>query len=342
MTIVRDFLQWLATAPSNERAEAAGALARAYLCSDLTADELAPAEGLMLKLLDDPSPLVRRSLADALAPSPAAPAPVIIALASDQPQIAAPIYALSPLLIDADLVDGVATGGDAVQAAIASRAVVPSAVAAALAELGNADACQILAENDGAEIAPLSIDRMVERFGDVAAIRDALLTREDLPAATRQNLVTRLSQTLAGFIVDRAWLEEDRAQRIAREACEKATVTIAAGSPKTELRPLILHLCASGQLTAGLVLRALLSGNIALFEEALAELSGMPLTASDPACGLCSKRPNCRHPCMRHLTRRSRRSATAWPTPMTRGCNGAWSSESSPLAKAPTAAISRR
>ena len=51
MTIVRDFLQWLATAPSNERAEAAGALARAYLCSDLTADELAPAEGLMLKLL---------------------------------------------------------------------------------------------------------------------------------------------------------------------------------------------------------------------------------------------------------------------------------------------------
>jgi uncharacterized protein (DUF2336 family) len=101
---------------------------------------------------------------------------------------------------------------------------------------------------------------------------------EDLPAATRQNLVTRLSQTLAGFIVDRAWLEEDRAQRIAREACEKATVTIAAGNPTTELRPLIRHLCASGQLTAGLVLRALLSGNIALFEEALAALSGMPLT----------------------------------------------------------------
>jgi uncharacterized protein (DUF2336 family) len=69
-----------------------------------------------------------------------------------------------------------ATGGDAVQAAIASRAVVPSAVAAALAELGSAEACQILAENDAAEIAPLSIDRMVERFGDVAAIRDALLT----------------------------------------------------------------------------------------------------------------------------------------------------------------------
>lgn len=277
MSIVRDFLQWLDSAPANERAEAASALARAYLCSDLTADELAPAEGLMLKLLDDPSPLVRRALADALAASPAAPAPVIIALASDQLQIAAPIYALSPLLIDADLVDGVATGGEAVQSAIASRAVLPSAVAAALAELGSAEACQILAENDGAEIAPLSIDRMVERFGDVAAIRDALLARDDLPAATRQNLVTRLSQTLAGFVVGRSWLQEERARRITREACEKATVAIAADRPRTELRPLIRHLCASGQLTAGLVLRALLSGNIALFEEALAELSGMPL-----------------------------------------------------------------
>jgi len=180
-------------------------------------------------------------------------------------------------LIDADLLDGVATGGEAVQAAIASRAVLPSAVAAAIAEQGSSEACQILAENDGAEIAASSIDRIVERFGDVAVIRDALLMREDLPAAARQNLVTQLSQTLAGFVVDRSWLEEDSARRMAREACEKATVTIAAESPKTELRSLIRHLRVSGQLTAGMVLRALLSGNIALFEEALAELSGMPL-----------------------------------------------------------------
>src|SRR5262249_5442119 len=35
---------------------------------------------------------------------------------------------------------------------------------------------------------------------------------------------------------------------------------------------------ASGQLSSGLVLRALLSGNLRLFEEALAELSGLPST----------------------------------------------------------------
>ena len=101
--------------------------------------------------------------------------------------------------------------------------------------------------------------------------------RDDVPAATRQTLVIKLSETLAGFVAGRAWLDVDHAQRIARDACEKATVTIAAETPEGELRPLIRHLCASGQLTAGLILRALLSGNIALFEEALAELTDMPV-----------------------------------------------------------------
>ena len=43
------------------------------------------------------------------------------------------------------------------------------------------------------------------------------------------------------------------------------------------MRPLIHHLRVSGQLTAGLILRALLSGNVVLFEEALAELTDMPV-----------------------------------------------------------------
>jgi uncharacterized protein (DUF2336 family) len=87
-----------------------------------------------------------------------------------------------------------------------------------------------LTENHAAEIAPSAIERLVERFGDDAAIRAALLARGDLPAATRQNLVTKVSETIAGFVVGRSWLEADRAGRVTREACEKATATIAAES----------------------------------------------------------------------------------------------------------------
>ena len=43
------------------------------------------------------------------------------------------------------------------------------------------------------------------------------------------------------------------------------------------MRPLIRHLRESGQLNAGLILRSLLSGNVELFEEALADLAQVPL-----------------------------------------------------------------
>ena len=275
--IVRNFLQWVRTAPAGERADATAALARAYLYSDLSPDDLGAAEGAMLMLLDDPSPLVRRALADVLAASPDAPPAIVFALSADQPSIAAPVLALSPLFIDADLVDAVATGTPAVQTAIASRAALPRSVAAAIAEVGTAEACLTLVENEDADLAPLSVDRVVERFGHLAAFRESLLARDDLPAATRQTLVAKLSVALAGFVAGRAWLDPDRANRIAREACEKATVTIAADTSTSELRPLISHLRETGQLTAGLILRALLSGNVALFEEALAELADMPI-----------------------------------------------------------------
>jgi uncharacterized protein (DUF2336 family) len=275
--IVRHFLEWVRTAPAGERAEATSALARAYLYSDLSPDDLGATEGAMLMLLDDPSPLVRRALADALAASPDAPPAIVFALAADQPSIAAPVLALSPLFIDADLVDAVATGSPAVQAAVASRAALPRSVAAAIAEVGTAESCLVLMENGEADLAPLSIDRMVERFGHLAAIREPLLARNDLPVATRQTLVAKLSEALAGFVAGREWLDLDRANRIAREACEKATIAIAADSSMSEVRPLIRHLRVTGQLTAGLILRALLSGNVVLFEEALAELAEMPL-----------------------------------------------------------------
>jgi uncharacterized protein (DUF2336 family) len=275
--IVRQFLQWVRNAPAGERAEATGALARAYLYSDLSDDDAAAAEGAMLMLLDDPYPLVRRALADALAASPAAPPAVIYALAADQPQIAAPVFALSPLFVDADLVDAAAMGCTAVQEAIAGRAALPRSVAAAIAEIGSAESCLVLLENSDADIPPFSLHRIVERYGHLAAIREVLLARRDLGAATRHVLVSKLSEVLARFVAGREWLDGDYARRVAREACEKVAVSLAAETPDGEVRPLIRHLRESGQLTAGLMLRALLSGNTVMFEEALAELADMPV-----------------------------------------------------------------
>jgi uncharacterized protein (DUF2336 family) len=86
--IVRHFLHWMNAAPAAERGDATAALARAYLYSDMSADDRAAAEGALIMLLDDPSPLVRAELARALAFSDEAPPAVILGLAADQPEIA--------------------------------------------------------------------------------------------------------------------------------------------------------------------------------------------------------------------------------------------------------------
>src|SRR6202044_1288951 len=130
---------------------------------------------------------------------------------------------------------GGAPGGPGVRPAVASRAALPRSVAAAIAEVGTAEACLVLVENQDADLTPLSTDRIVERFGHLAAIREPLLMRDDLAVATRQTLVAKLSETLAGFLAGRAWLDLDHAQRITREACEKATVAIAADSATSEV-----------------------------------------------------------------------------------------------------------
>src|SRR5438105_6497726 len=163
--IVRHFLQWVRTAEAAERAEATSALARAYLYSDLSHDDRIAAEGAMIMLLDDPSPLVRRALADALGSSRDAPPTVVHALINDQPDIAVIVLERSPLLLDSDLVDSVAVGGSEIQTAIARRESLPRSVSAAVAEVGSAEACLTLIENAGAEIAAFSLDRIVARFG---------------------------------------------------------------------------------------------------------------------------------------------------------------------------------
>src|ERR1043165_6243838 len=181
--IVRQFLQWVRTAEAAERAEATSALARAYLYSGLSDDDRAAAEGAMILLLDDPSPLVRSALADALGASSDAPAAVVHALINDQPDIATIVLERSPLLLDSDLVDAVAIGGASTQSAIARRELLPRAVSAAIAEVGSAEACLTLIENARADIAEFSVERIVHRFGHIAAIREPLLSWGGVPAA---------------------------------------------------------------------------------------------------------------------------------------------------------------
>ncbi len=277
--LMRQFLNFAQSANASRRAEAAGALARAYLYADLDPSNRREAETTLTALADDPSPLVRRALAENLASADEAPRALVSALACDQSEVSVPILARSPLLGDAELIDCAAIGDVYAQTAIALRARVSGCVAAALAEIGARDAAVALAVNVGADLPEFSLRRMIERFGDDGEMREALLARPWLPATVRADLVAAATASLSAFVVGRGWLSDARAGRLAREERDKANVLIVAEAAEQDgrrgVRDLVRHLCVSGQLTASLLLRALLSCNRDLFEAALAELSGL-------------------------------------------------------------------
>ena len=70
-------------------------------------------------------------------------------------------------------------------------------VSAALAEVGEAEACLALLSNAGADIASISFRRMAERFGDMAAIRERMVGDPRLPSDCRHMLLCKLGDALS-------------------------------------------------------------------------------------------------------------------------------------------------
>ncbi|MCR5859279.1 DUF2336 domain-containing protein [Mesorhizobium sp. J428] len=272
--IVQHFLKWIDTAKVAERAAAASALARAYVFSDLTFEDRCAAEAALTLLLDDPSPKVRLAMAESLSLCHHAPAQIIAALASDQPEIAALILLRSPLLADSDLVDRVAGGSAAAQRLIAMRPRVSHAVSAALAETGDRDACLTLLRNDGADIAAISLRRIAERHGADAALREAMLSDRRLPADVHHMLMVMLGEALRCAPLVQALIGPARAERITRDACLSASVRLIETTPAEECAALVEHLRLRGEMTSSFLVRIVAYGKIDFFGAALVALSG--------------------------------------------------------------------
>ncbi|WP_170153037.1 DUF2336 domain-containing protein [Roseiarcus fermentans] len=261
---MRRVSEWAQRAGTRERAEAASALARAFLDADMTSALRADCAAALAALAADRAAEVRRALAEAFAGARRAPRALVVALARDRSEVALPLLARSPLLADADLVDCVALGDAAAQCAVARRPGLGAGPAAALAEVGARESALALLDNRGAAIAPASLLRLIDRFAADAGIREALGVRPDLPACV---------EAAIAIAADRP-----AASRAARRARDVALTGLAARCPENELPALVRTIGQRGALTLALLLRSLLGGERRLFVAALAELAGL-----DPA-----------------------------------------------------------
>jgi uncharacterized protein (DUF2336 family) len=270
--IVRRFLSWAQSAGAEARAEGASALARAYLYSDLAAPVRAEAVLAMTSLLNDPSVLVRRALAEALCHSSDSPRALILALAADEPEVAAAVLRRSPVLTEADLVDCAASGEVVAQTALARRPQLPIRATAALVESGQLDAVLALISNATVDLPAESLSRIFARFSDDASVREALLERPVLPKSLRARIAVAAAKDLAAEAS--RWMPRERAERIAGEARDQAICSIFSSCHGDERTELMRAMRSARALTPALLLRSLLGGDRDL--EALTELSGLP------------------------------------------------------------------
>jgi uncharacterized protein (DUF2336 family) len=215
--MVQEFLAVLQAAPHPVLARGAAKLGQTYLYGALTGPEQEHARHALTLLAGHASPLVRRAIAKTVASATNAPHCIVHALASDSSDVAAIVLARSPVLSTAELVDFAATGDSIAQTAIASRPWVASPVCAALAEAGSLDAALALAVNPGAELLEFSIRRMIERHGQDADLRGALLARPNLPISLRSDLACAAAMSRAAGVTERARLPQEKAEWLIRE-----------------------------------------------------------------------------------------------------------------------------
>lgn len=269
-------LEWMERAPVQARVAAVAPLVRTLFTVRLSEEQRDSLDTTLTMLLDDPSVDVRRALAEALAVQEYAPRHLIVALSQDMPLVAEVVFRRSPCLIDSELIEAVGGGGERVQTAIATRPWISVNVSEALADEGCRAAVLAMLGNDGADLDEVAFRIIAGRFGDDGALREAMFARSDLPLAVRQSLIASLGAKLNLFLTSRSWMSEKRATAVVRDACDKATVHLAADADGEELADLVEHLRASGQLTTSLLIRSMCQGHVRLVEAALTRLTGLP------------------------------------------------------------------
>ena len=279
--ITKEDLSKLVQDPSGEnRADTAEKISREFTTETLTDSERVLAEDIFRLMIRDAEVRVRKALAKNLAQTPLVPHDVAATLARDVDDVALPVLEFSEVLNDDDLVDIIGDNADSVekQRAIASRAHVSEVVSATLVDIGHEDVMVDLMSNQGAEISEVSLQKVVDDFGDNERIQKPMIERNHLPITIAERMVTLVSERMRSQLISRGHIPEGIVNAVMTQSQESATIGLLGdGVEERDVKLLVEHLYTNNRLTSGLILRALCMGDVSFFEAALAKRAGVSL-----------------------------------------------------------------
>jgi uncharacterized protein (DUF2336 family) len=226
-------------------------------------------------MVKDAEVRVREALADNLKSNPLVPHEVAVALARDVNSVALPVLEFSEVLTDEDLIEIISLQDGDKQSAIAGRQSVSERVSEAIVETGDESAVTRLVSNPGADISEGTFDRVVDSMGHRETVQRAMAGRSRLPVTIAERLVTLMADSLKAQISERVSLPEDAMTDLVLQIRERAVLSLSVQSVSVDLQRLVDQLYKNGRLTPSIVLRALVMGDLAFFEQAMAVLAGI-------------------------------------------------------------------
>jgi len=146
---------------------------------------------------------LRTKVAARLSEQAEAPAVLLRRLALDTFEVAEPILQRSQALTDFDMMEIARKAEHHHRMALARREHVSETVAAALCASGDPDVLTALMRNEGARLAPQTIDFLVREAGESEALARLLIKRAELRPAQGFSLLWKVTHPLRRLILDR-------------------------------------------------------------------------------------------------------------------------------------------
>ncbi len=263
------------------RANAAQKIGRAIRAQSLTQADRDFAEKILTLICRDVSELVRRALAVTLQNSPNLPLSIARKLINDVDSIAVPILANSPVLSDEDLVEVLRSKAAAKVKAVAQRHRLSAAISGAIIMLGDGHAVAHLAANDHAIIPQDAAQHMAEIYGDDDLIREAALSRQDMPLGVVRKLIGITAQKARYKLETLPELTQADAKDIAQRTHERALIAYTDRDwPEKTLSLYVETLHKDGLLNESLILRAAGQGDMRFMQMSFAKLCQISLSKS--------------------------------------------------------------
>lgn len=275
---VQDVERLLADPSPAARSDTAVKVAKAWSANSLTPTERQLAEAIVTALARDAEVMVREALALHLKDTPALPRGIALRLARDVATVATPLLQFSPVFTEADLIELVQAVSPLHQSAIAGRRSVPAALADALVTHGAEPAVAVLINNRGAQLNTPMMERALDRFPDSRNVGEALARHPQLPPKFAARLIAQVSDAVREALVSRYQIPPAMAADTMMQLRERCLLGLTGdGAEPPALADLVADLQKRGQLSATLVLRALAGGDLAFFEQGLAQIAGISL-----------------------------------------------------------------